>query len=282
MVDSITNHSIQMNQKFTEVYQHMVDHFDLNRDQRLLVRVVCQDLIYQPTCIAYKMLHINVEAKLRENKEQYQIQHIIGHPARKQKLLVNIKEQCRHTRNHLREMLRDSVLGKNTCPLDDFLLSVANRFKHEGGNQPSVDSNLYEHERNHMSILRRFARENAKLLNVGDKQDESSSSVGGLSVLPSRSGAPDISASPNITSHKRKLPDRIGPNKRMGREKDFWESLDAWFSERVHEWGKSLDSPKWQQYITDTVQQDLELYKPQKTLSNMNLVGNPSSLLSLV
>jgi len=82
MVDSIAKHSTQMNQKLTELYLHMDDHFDLNRDQivreldrhtvsglpssmshQLLIRIVSQDLIYQPTRIAYKMLHVFVEVR---------------------------------------------------------------------------------------------------------------------------------------------------------------------------------------------------------------------------
>jgi len=95
---------------------------------------------------------------------------------------------------------------------------------------------------------RRFALENAKSLDVGDEQDEPRlSSAGGPSVPPSRSGTSNIIASPSGTlSHKRKASDKVGPNKRMRREKDFWELVDAWFSERVREWGQSLDSPGWQ------------------------------------
>jgi hypothetical protein len=90
-----------------------------------------------------------VQERIREKQSELRFFNIFGNLSRQRHLATIIRRHCSSLRNAYREMvsppsfvvddvsssylkLRDSVIGANTVPLDDFACNVANRFAVSG------------------------------------------------------------------------------------------------------------------------------------------------------
>ncbi|KAJ7082158.1 hypothetical protein C8R43DRAFT_965510 [Mycena crocata] len=93
----------------------------------------------------------------------------------------------------------------------------------------------------HNALLCRFARENPVAIGILEVKDEES--------------AEDYSSSPAPgNSKKRKVSPTNHGGGRIVKRKDFWSQVDAFFSQKITEYGsKNLQSSGWKAYMAETL-----------------------------
>ncbi|KAG6814052.1 hypothetical protein H0H87_008776, partial [Tephrocybe sp. NHM501043] len=261
-----SNHGTQKLQSmFNDIYLRLEDNFSLTKDQESIIRVVVQDHLFHPSCVFFNLAHVEVEKTLRESQEHCQLVHIFKNPNRERILLSAIKTQCRVSKNALRELLRDSVIGDNTSTLDDFCHVVANRFKRGG-----AGFGVGVIERARIAILRRFTHENQHLVNVLPLEDERSATPGptrsraGTPHPDSRTGTPSTDSTETTTRppKRRRTDGYTGGRPQKGH--DYWSAVDSWFKAKLLDWGSSWSTPQWQEYINATLQWDATQFAPEE------------------
>ncbi|KAG6826286.1 hypothetical protein H0H92_000435 [Tricholoma furcatifolium] len=230
-----------------------------------------------------KLQSMFTDKTLRETQEHCQLVHIFKNPNRERVLLSAIKTQCRVSKNALREMLRDSVIGDSTSTLDDFCHMAANRFKRGG-----AGFGVGAIERARMSVLRRFTHEHPHLVNVLSLEDERSPTPG-----PGRSRTstprPESRADTPVTDSteaniarplKRKRTDGYAGG-RPQKGHDYWSAVDSWFKVKLSDWGSNWGTPQWQEYMAATIQWDASQFPPDEQeivyMSGANNVSTPPS-----
>ncbi|KAI0259242.1 hypothetical protein BC834DRAFT_907131 [Gloeopeniophorella convolvens] len=221
-------------------------------------------------------MHVDVEIKLREKEKELRLFNIFGNLSRQRHLAIIIRRTCSSLRNAYREMLRDSVIGPNTLPLDDFVCNVANRFSSSGFGRLLLGRPVIAH----IAILRRFALENSQLLDRACEADEeleddlleptqndNTRSMG--TATPDFGDTEDGSRPPSAMSSAAPRPKkrkRATPTSSTSQPKgsDFWSMVEKWFIARMQpeQLGRPWSSPGWLKYIAETLERDYTRFKP--------------------
>ncbi|KAG1793396.1 hypothetical protein EV424DRAFT_1452376 [Suillus variegatus] len=207
--------------------------FSLSPEQRMNIRIVASDLIFDATRITFMSLHFDVAKCLHEDREAFKLTNIYGNPARERYLMGFVKHQCSSVRNSFRELIRDSVIGDDTSTLSDFVYDSSSRFRRAGGN----------------SDLGHAAR--------AEDEDETSSMAPTVEDSGGISGADSSISEPTRKKRKR------GHAGRTAKGEDFWSKVEMWFEARQKQWGDSWGSPGWSAYIAYTIELDVQRYQRQ-------------------
>ncbi|KAF4584959.1 hypothetical protein EYR40_001785 [Pleurotus pulmonarius] len=210
------------------------DSFTLTKEQADNIRIVAQDLIYQPTCTAFKSLHIDVARQVQERKTEMKFTNIFGNPAREKVLHVKIKRICSSVRNAMRQDLRDSIIGEKKCSLEDFTMATAPKYKRFGIGEAISKADMI-----HNVLLRAIAYEHRAILAVEDGE------------------ASDDEAENRTPAPAPKKRKRGG---RVAKGEDFWSLVDAYFIKQVEANGRLMKTPQWKEIIDRLVVQDKRLF----------------------
>ncbi|KAI0259048.1 hypothetical protein BC834DRAFT_908552 [Gloeopeniophorella convolvens] len=221
-------------------------------------------------------MHVDVEIKLREKQKELRLFNIFGNLSRQRHLASNIRRTCSSLRNAYREMLRDSVIGPNTMPLDDFVCNVANRFSSSGFGRLLLGRPVIAH----IAMLRRFALEHTQLLDRACEPDEEddddlqptqaditrSANTATPDYADTEDGSRPPSAMSSATSRpkKRKRATPALSSASQPKGSDFWSMVEKWFVARMQpeQFGRSWSSPGWLKYIDETLERDYARFKP--------------------
>ncbi|KIJ60408.1 hypothetical protein HYDPIDRAFT_98863, partial [Hydnomerulius pinastri MD-312] len=103
--------------------------FSLSPEQKANVRIIAGDLLFDCSHITFMSMYFDVESKIQQSQKDLKFTNIYGNPAREKQLVTHIKRQCSSIRNSFRELLRDSVIGDNTCTLSDCVFEAASKYK---------------------------------------------------------------------------------------------------------------------------------------------------------
>ncbi|KAG1784473.1 uncharacterized protein HD556DRAFT_1451739 [Suillus plorans] len=208
--------------------------FSLSPEQRMNIRIVASDLIFDATRITFMSLHFDVAKCLHEDREAFKLTNIYGNPARERYLMGFVKHQCSSVRNSFRELIRDSVIAP--------VVFVA---------QVEIQTLDMQH------APRRFAYENPDLLDRAEDEDETSSMAPTVEDSGGISGADSSISEPTRKKRKR------GHAGRTAKGEDFWSKVEMWFEARQKQWGDSWGSPGWSAYIAYTIELDVQRYQRQ-------------------
>ncbi|KAJ7633336.1 hypothetical protein DFH06DRAFT_910655, partial [Mycena polygramma] len=206
------------------------DGYTFTKDQTRNIRAQAQDTIYEPTRTSFMMMHLDVLARLRDNKVATKLTGVFGNPSREKLLFSLVRRTCSSVRNSFRQDIRNSICGNSPAPLATFTYVTAMKFK-RGGPGPALDVGYTVHN----ALLRRFAMENPAIIGVEEVEVEDDD------------GTEDYS-SPGPVSKKRKLQSTPTPHGggRVPKGKDFWSKVDAFFTKKITEFGgKNLQSAGW-------------------------------------
>ncbi|KAF5318718.1 hypothetical protein D9619_011028 [Psilocybe cf. subviscida] len=114
---------------FKELKIRLEDSFRFTKEQSKNLRLLTQMQIYKHSRILLKELHVDIEAKVFESKELYNMGNVVGNPSRKHPLTSEEKRKASHVRNQFRTDLKKSVVGPTACSLDDFCVRCATKYR---------------------------------------------------------------------------------------------------------------------------------------------------------
>ncbi|KAF4615116.1 hypothetical protein D9613_003455 [Agrocybe pediades] len=211
------------------------DCWKVTNQQKTIVRRVAKEQIYKATRTSFKSLFADVNRILRGKPELYRIDNILGHPQREKLLSSIIKTQVSAVRNTFRSDIRDSVIGKKACSLDEFTVACSTRYIADAVVSPAQNQGYTVHN----VLLRRFAWENDELFKLPEESTENLES-GDEEQEPS--------------NHKRKKFGRGGGRIAVG--EDFWSKVDLWFKKGIELRGENLTSSEWQRFINQSIELD--------------------------
>ncbi|KAI9438662.1 hypothetical protein H4582DRAFT_2076294 [Lactarius indigo] len=255
----------------TDVSARLEDTFNLTSEQKMNIRLITGEIIFEPKRVSYMQIHLDVEARIRENQKDLRFTNIYCNLSHQKLLMSAIKRTCSSVRNRYREMIRNSVDdddSKNST-LNDFVYEVATRF-----HPSNVARVINTHTIQHVAILRRFALENPDLLGAGEAEDEDDDYVPGGSTGPNTE-AEDGDGPADLLRPGSAASTASGPHgkkrKRVNRQKcgDFWSMVEKWFAARttLEQYGPAWNSPGWKAYIKETVDNDHICFQP-RTVEN--------------
>ncbi|KAF9559657.1 hypothetical protein CPC08DRAFT_622312, partial [Agrocybe pediades] len=93
-----------------------------------IVRRVAKEMIYKATRTSFKTLAADVSNTLRGNPELYRLTNVYGQPQRETLLTSVIKKQVSAVRNVFRSDIRNSVIGKKACTLEEFTVTCSSKY----------------------------------------------------------------------------------------------------------------------------------------------------------
>ncbi|KAF8177639.1 hypothetical protein BJ912DRAFT_985719 [Pholiota molesta] len=234
-----------------ELKVRLDDTFQITKDQRTHIRLLCQELISKPSRTSYKNLHLDVEKKMRSKPDAYKMSNIFGQITREQKWASEARRIASNIRNVFRQEIHDSIIGKRKCSLQEFTSDRLVRYR-LGGSSNTEQGHLIRNV-----ILRRFAWENRLSLgNEEDSENEASSS--------------DLSSE---ASKKRK-------RGRIAHGEDFWSKVDAWFKEKIALWGSDFTGPDWKTYVDESIELDNIRFTPRQQIQSDEFTSPSPSLSS--
>ncbi|KAH9010426.1 hypothetical protein EDB85DRAFT_2161289 [Lactarius pseudohatsudake] len=172
--------------------------------------------------------YLTSERKARIRKNQKDLRFICCNVSHQKSLMSAIKHACSSVRDEYSELIRNSS---------------ATRF------QPSnVTRFINAHTIQHVAILRRFALDNPDLLGVGEADDDGDDDY---VLLP---GGSTGSIATNNGSREEKH--ECSTNRQKSGY--FWRMVEEWFAAHStsEQYGPAWDSPGWQMYIKETVDND--------------------------
>ncbi|KAH9036306.1 hypothetical protein EDB85DRAFT_2143136 [Lactarius pseudohatsudake] len=259
----------------TDVSARLESTFNFTNEQKVNIRLIAGQVIFEPKRVSYMQIHLDVEARIRENQNDLHFTNIYCNLSHQKLLMSAIKCACSSVRNGYCEMIRNSVDdddSKNST-LNDFVYEVANRF-----HPSNVSRFINTHTIQHVAILRRFALENPKLLGVGEAEDEDDDYgvvPGGAGTGPNpeaRDGdGPTDPLRPGSAASTTTNGSRGKKRKRVNHQKggDFWSMVEKWFAARTTsvQYGPAWNSPGWKTYIKETVDNDHMRFRP-RTVEN--------------
>ncbi|KAH8079803.1 hypothetical protein BXZ70DRAFT_1012565 [Cristinia sonorae] len=248
-------------QLFMEDLRHQWDsNFTCNSEQRAIIRIMANDMMFNPNRVAFTELHFDVISELEKNEDDFRFKNVFKNPARHAVVRALTKEIASSVRNGFRENVRDSVIGPKAMTLQDHVVHMTSRFK-RGGIIPASELSLVTAR---LAILRRFALENPHVLNraepVAVDEPEDHSDGHDESEDPVPSPAQTRSAS---TSKRKRASTVTAPKK----GEHFWAQVQDFFSARHASWTRRWDSPQWQAYIKQTLEMDYQRFKPAPVIN---------------
>ncbi|KAJ7246702.1 hypothetical protein C8J57DRAFT_1523407 [Mycena rebaudengoi] len=217
---------------FNDLKIRLDDTFTLTRVQKVNVRCVCQDTIYEATRTVFSTMHIDVLASLERQKVVLQLDNIFGVPVRVKMLNAFVKTTSSSVRNAWRQDIRDSIEPTSYTPLETFVFQSATKYKNGGPGEQLSDLFTI-----HAALLRRFAYDNPMLLGKEEAEDENENENDEDLAVPSKK--------------KRK---RAGG--RIPKGKDFWSQVDAYFNKEVESRGRNFTEPRWKEYVKQIIADD--------------------------
>ncbi|KAF4609712.1 hypothetical protein D9613_011991 [Agrocybe pediades] len=241
------------------------DCWKVTNQQKTIVRRVAKEQIYKATRTSFKSMFADVNRILRGKPELYRMNNIYGHAQREKLLSSVIKTQVSAVRNTFRSDIRDSVVGKKACSLDEFTVACSTKYLADAVMTPAQNQGYTVHN----VLLRRFAWENTELFKL---PEESTDNV--------ESGDEEHEPS----SHKRKKIGRGGGRIAVG--EDFWSKVDTWFEKGVELRGADLTSSEWQRFINESLEADNARYHSRLlphqlqvggTLNNTSIEETPTT-----
>ncbi|KAJ7498186.1 hypothetical protein B0H11DRAFT_2226324 [Mycena galericulata] len=235
------------------------DDYRFTKEQMRNIRTQAQDTIYEATRTSFMMMHHDVLEKLRDNKTSMKLTSVFGNPSREKSLVSVVKKTCSSVRNSLRQDIRNSICGDAPATLATFTYVSATKFK-RGGPGPNLDVGFSIHN----AILRRFAMENPAIIGVEEVEADEEDNID--------------EGSPEPPSKKRKLSATTHAGGRIPKGKDFWSRVDAFFAQKIKDFGsKNLQNAGWKEFTAETVQNDERLFRNQDEPVEMTVAVPPSS-----
>ncbi|KAH9038200.1 hypothetical protein EDB85DRAFT_2141962 [Lactarius pseudohatsudake] len=237
-----------------DVSARLEDTFYLTSERKTNIRLIAGEVIFEPKRVSYMQIHLDVEARIRKNQKD--LRFICCNISHQKSLMSAIKHACSSVRDEYSELIRNSVSDNDSknFTLNDFVYEVATRF------QPSnVTRVINAHTIQHVAILRRFALDNPDLLGVGEADEDGDDDY---VLLPG--GSTGSTATDNGSREEKH---ECSTNRQKSGY--FWRMVEEWFAAHttLEQYGPAWDSPGWQMYIKETVDNDHMRFR-RRTVEN--------------
>ncbi|KAK7043940.1 hypothetical protein VNI00_008106 [Paramarasmius palmivorus] len=209
------------------------DNFKLTNEQTKNIRIIVQELLYDPKRVCYKGLAMDVFDYIEKHQAAMRFHNIFGNPARMKVLEKAVTDTSSSVRNSFRQTIRDGM-GKS---LHEFTLMTNSTYMRAGGARYKQEMVTVKN-----AILRRFVFDNKALVWADEKADGSDGPDGNVEQ-----------GGEEPATKKRKRGGRVPP------EKDFWLKVDEWFVKEIEDnkRGTDISSDTWRGYLKDVVAFDV-------------------------
>ncbi|KAI6143458.1 hypothetical protein BKA82DRAFT_4186215 [Pisolithus tinctorius] len=203
--------------------------FQLSADQMMQVAITCKDMLVQAGRTKYKMLHVDVEDRLKSCTDTLGFQNMFGNPVHEQFCTLIL------------ESTGVSDSGKGHISLEEFTWTVLNKYKRGGvGMGSKVKHQL------HFAYLCFYGRWHQYVVGPGvESGAESGKETGSLSEPPVKH--------PKSMSHK-------APPGRVKTGHDFWSAMDRLFIKDIEQYGKDMKNEHWREFFNSIIINDQESY----------------------
>ncbi|EGN91584.1 hypothetical protein SERLA73DRAFT_148406 [Serpula lacrymans var. lacrymans S7.3] len=114
---------------FADLKIRLEDSFCFTAEQKANIRIIAQNIIFQPTRTGFKSINIEVEKTLQIEKENMRLMNVFCIPARERQLAAGIRDVCSSVRNNFRQDIRDSITGPKAVEVAKFTYSMALKYK---------------------------------------------------------------------------------------------------------------------------------------------------------
>ncbi|KAH9049523.1 hypothetical protein EDB84DRAFT_1260894 [Lactarius hengduanensis] len=103
----------------TDVSARLESTFNFTNEQKANIRLIAGQVIFEPKRVSYMQIHLDVEARIRENQNDLHFTNIYCNLSRQKLLMSAIKRACSSVRNGYREMV---------CSIVNFCQSATHKF----------------------------------------------------------------------------------------------------------------------------------------------------------